>query len=503
MKAAPAPQQLLTFGQCLKQLLTKRKLSASALSRMMEQKSRNGIFRILDDTSGPAAQTAFYDSLIASDCLSLTQEEKEALSRSLEVSRVGVTSYRSNQAMHRLLGDVDIKPQPDEPFRLDRSGDGSQTTFEEAMQRLARENRSVSFVITGCCYRSIFKTIADAFSPEQNCKVSILHYMYTGGDDIIHFISAIQPVFYSPDYEGYCVRENTLNAEREQVYRANALIAHCVGKKGEQTSYLVTLIDPRRMLLINPCNEKSVALLERMMFEDRPRMYKLKAAFALDYTPGDYLTYTEAFRKLESGRAIYDIKLDVPIGYIHPDLLLSSVRKGFSKQDFGEGDALEELIGKFYDIHLRRYENFMNKRRVTHTIFSREAMLRFAQTGMQSDHFFAMAPYEKQERVQILTHLRNEHIENPYFNLYFFKPEYHPPRTEICLYEGKGTLLTKADTDFNLSGSHAETLVTQSEFCQKYKEFFIKDLLASKVLSTEETTAVFDELIEAAKSGEA
>ena len=202
MKAAPAPQQLLTFGQCLKQLLTKRKLSASALSRMMEQKSRNGIFRILDDTSGPAAQTAFYDSLITSDCLSLTQEEKKALSRSLEVSRVGVTSYRSNQAMHRLLGDVDIKPQPDEPFRLDRSGDGSRTTFEEAMQRLARENRSVSFVITGCCYRSIFKTIADAFSPEQNCKVSILHYMYTGGDDIIHFISAIQPVVYPPDYEG-------------------------------------------------------------------------------------------------------------------------------------------------------------------------------------------------------------------------------------------------------------------------------------------------------------
>ena len=32
MKAAPVPQPLLTFGQCLKQLLTKRKLSASAYS---------------------------------------------------------------------------------------------------------------------------------------------------------------------------------------------------------------------------------------------------------------------------------------------------------------------------------------------------------------------------------------------------------------------------------------------------------------------------------------
>ena len=37
MKAAPAAQPLLTFGQCLKQILKMRKLSASALSRMMEQ----------------------------------------------------------------------------------------------------------------------------------------------------------------------------------------------------------------------------------------------------------------------------------------------------------------------------------------------------------------------------------------------------------------------------------------------------------------------------------
>ena len=43
MKAAPTVQPLLTFGQCLKNILGARKLSASALSRMMEQKSRNSM----------------------------------------------------------------------------------------------------------------------------------------------------------------------------------------------------------------------------------------------------------------------------------------------------------------------------------------------------------------------------------------------------------------------------------------------------------------------------
>ena len=143
----------------------------------------------------------------------------------------------------------------------------------------------------------------------------------------------------------------------------------------------------------------------------------------------------------------------------------------------------------------------MTKRRATHTIFSSEAINGVCQDGVQSDHFFTV-PDERRSAFRFL-HLRDQHCQNPYFNLYFFKPEYHPPRTEICLYEGKGTMLTKADTDFNLNGSHTETLVSQSEFCQKFKEFFVKDLLDSKVLSAEETTDVFDELIEAAKSSEA
>lgn len=109
MKAAPTVQPLLTFGQCLKNILGARKLPASALSRMMEQKSRNSMFRILDDTGGPAVQAAFFESLKASDCLHLTEQEERELERALEVSRFGVAGYMTNQAMHRLLGDVDLQ----------------------------------------------------------------------------------------------------------------------------------------------------------------------------------------------------------------------------------------------------------------------------------------------------------------------------------------------------------------------------------------------------------
>lgn len=40
-------------------------------------------------------------------------------------------------------------------------------------------------------------------------------------------------------------------------------------------------------------------------------------------------------------------------------------------------------------------------------------------------------------------------------------------------------------------GMHAEALITQPEFSRKYKEFFLKDLLESKVLSAQRDVGRF------------
>lgn len=499
MKAAPAAQPLLTFGQCLKQILNTRGLSASALSRMMEQKSRNSMFRILDDTGGPAVQAAFFESLKESGCLHLTRQEERALENALEVSRVGAAGYVTNQAMHRLLGDVDLQTGADEPFRVDRSLDGSVTTLRESMDRLAKGQKRVHFVITGCCYRSIFEHIAAAFA-QSSCEMSIEHYLYTGGDEIISCVSAIQPVLYLPAYEGYCIDENMFNAQREQVYRCNTIAAHCEDEQGSKQVYMVLMIDPRRMISIGLSDERNIAILERMMREDRPKMHPIKSSFSLNHSPGDYLAYTKSFCKLEHGRSIYDIKLDIPINFIAPEVLVGPARDGFASCGFAQGEALEAMIRQFYDVHQKRFDNYFQKRRPTHTIFSKPAMMEFAKTGRESDHFFAIRPFTPAERVEILQHLKRQQEENPYFFLYFFKPGYRPPRTEICLYEGVGTMITMADTDYDFSGAHAEAMITQTEFSRKYKEFFLKDLLESKVLSPSETLETFDELIETAKN---
>ena len=39
------------------------------------------------------------------------------------------------------------------------------------------------------------------------------------------------------------------------------------------------------------------------------------------------------------------------------------------------------MIGQFYKVHQKRFDNYFQKRRPTHAIFSRQAMEQFAQTA--------------------------------------------------------------------------------------------------------------------------
>ena len=61
--------------------------------------------------------------------------------------------------------------------------------------------------------------------------------------------------------------------------------------------------------------------------------------------------------------------------------------------------------------------------------------------------------------------------------------------------------MSKPDTNYDLAGDHAEALITQPEFCRKYKEFFTQDLLANQVRSDAETLELLERLERIALEG--
>ncbi|MGN0774439.1 MAG: hypothetical protein ACI4MP_11700 [Candidatus Ventricola sp.] len=480
------------FGPCLREILKEKKVSASELARMMNYKSRNSIFRILCGKGGHGTRQAFCARLMREDPLSLDDAQRERLERALEISRVGMKAYLDNQAMRELLMDGRTHPAQG-TVRVDAADYYPQDPdFSKAVEGIDRAKK-VYLTILGCCDRAIFGALRERICcVDAHCEVRIVHLLYTGPEEIVRNIAAIQPLLYCDFYNAYCMEPGIFSRERECVYRSNCIYAHVQDEHGDWYDRRLMLIDKgvfvpmRRMAAVE--HDPIKALFD----QDLARTPPLKTRLGMGTAVGDYLAYTEGCRRLEQNRAVYTIKLDVPVSFVHPDILAACIREDLPQ----EASAMADLE----HIHRQRFENFMTKKKVNHTIFSREAMERFARTGRQSDHFFALRSYTPGERVRILQNLREQETGNPYFHVHFFTDDFEPPASEVALYEGMGTLMAKPYTDYDLSGEHAEAIIAQEEFCARYKEFFLHDLLERHVISREETLAVLDDLIEMAKS---
>ncbi|MBE5798974.1 MAG: hypothetical protein E7321_03370 [Clostridiales bacterium] len=491
----PVIMPVQEFSQCLKQILAGRKISASELARMMAYKSRNSIFRILDEKGGHSARQAFYDRLTGEDPLDLSEQERQALGQALEVSRVGEHVFMSNRAMRELLMSAGMETEG-KRVRIDAFNRPEDPGFHMGLAEMAR-NRKAYIAITGCCDRAIFNALRERiYKTDVTCDVKVTHLIYTGEEEIVNNISAIQPLLYCDFYTAYCVEPGVFGREREALYRQNCIHVQTLDQDGTWYWQSFALADKGVFIPLGRKTQAPQDCFSRYFAEDLKRMPLLKAEFSGKNGLENYLSYTESCRKLEMNRAIYTIKLDVPFPCIHPDILLPCVQEDFWNM---AGEKAAEVKAAFRQIHLERWENIFEKKKSTHIICSQEAMARFARSGRLSDHVFVIRTYTPRERVQILMHLRAQARENPNFSLYFFKAGFEPMLTEIGLYEGEGTLINKPYTHYDLAGDHAEAIIAQKEFCQRYKEFFIKDLLERSVISQEETLAYMDALIEMAQ----
>lgn len=484
------------FGACVKELLKDRGISASELARMMAYKSRNSIFRILDEAGGHSARQAFYDRLLGEDPLKLTEEEKNALAQALEVSRVGQHAFLSNHAMRELL--MDAGTNEDGPrVRVDAFYTPEDPEFKQALAEIAR--CKVAYVtITGCCDRRIFSALRDQiYKADVSCDVRVAHILYTGEEEIVRNISAIQPLLYCDCYRVYCLEPGAFSPEREAMFRHGCIYALVQDEQGNWFRHTLLLVDKGVFAAMQKIKSRKNDRYSRYFAEDIRRMPLLKAELPGGGSVESYLEYTRICRKLEQGRATYIIKLDPSMNFIHPDILLPCVKDEFWQM---AGDQAESIKAEFWQIHMDRWENVFGKKKESRYIFSQTAMRRFALTGKLSDHFFAIRTYTPQERAAILKNLRDQAQKNTGFHVYFFRENFEPTLTEIGLYEGVGTLMTKPYTNYDLESDHTEAIVTQKEFCERYKAFYMNDLLERHVISDAETMALLDELIEVAKN---
>ena len=213
-----------------------------------------------------------------------------------------------------------------------------------------------------------------------------------------------------------------------------------------------------------------------------------------------YIAFTDEYRKLEQNRAIYTIKPDFPINCVPVDILAPMVIDTYYSNFSQKNEEADEQIQRLYEIHDARCSGIYNRKKPANFVLSPKAMMDFAKTGQRSDHFFLGRPYTVEERVRVLTLLRDQTRDNPNFSIWMRKDEDIVDDKEVTVYDGYGVAMVKADTSWCLEQDHQEVMLESRMLANHLKSYYLSDVLGMAVMTKEESIAVLDEIIEAAKN---
>lgn len=490
-------KQYERFAEHMTRLLEEKGISTTELARAVGFKSRNSLYRILNDQTSSDVEQSFFNDLKASGCLTLTPCEWARLENSLEISRLGVDNYISHRAIRMLLS----APPPETGMFNCFMRDGNAGVQQKPLYGVLKEmTRSASMEVTiyNCCNAGFIRTLANELrAAVKRCRMRVTHFFFAGKGEVVRNMMATQAILYEDWYNAYMMAPGSCSQETEALLRTNTVLFHLRDAQGNESFEQMVMLDRQNIMCSRMVDNQLLHMMDDVIKSSMPQMHPVKSDFRdKAHDAKDYLRYTDQYRQLEHNCAIMSLKPDVPINYIHPDILLSPVLDGFAQSNMTEEQEMHQLVSALYSIQLKRFNNFFKKKKVTHTIFSAKAMERFVRTGKQSDHFFAIRPYTPAERKAILVHLRDQAANNPYFWVYFLKNEENEMQAEITLYEGKGVMFMQADTSYDLDQGHNEAFVDHPELNETFKDFFMKDMLTSHVLSYQDTMTLLDHYIQ-------
>jgi len=484
------------FGSCLSMLFARHKLTAASVSRMMGHKSPTTLRRILNEQANSESMIKFLEEFRAARLIELTAEENSELEQALEISISGLSVFLAKRALSRLLHPAAADSPHLEILR--HGSEENRTISAEQFFAELHDAQRLDFLIINSVPAQFFDAFARFLNKSDQSAIGIEHYFFLNDDlsRTVRFIDSIFPALKFPCYTPYAVAQ-TLSDGIPSPLLSGSILACRAESAGGTREYQLGSSAPGDGHLV--CTASGIYDFWKGMLAPG-NIHRLPVKLSSGVS-GDglnsYLKMAEAYLGLEENQTIYMLKPGLCLSLIAPDILDGPMRDGMHQTSFRDDPALDDFLRQLTEIHTRRFHNIYHKKRVTHVVLSYETMKKFAQTGRLPDHFFGMRPFTVSERHQILAHCRDQARSNPYFNIYFLKNDGERIEREAACYESKGVLIHDSCTDYNLTGKHADALITLEAFTALLARYFRETLLPSRTHSVGASISLLSSLIDA------
>lgn len=467
----------------VRQLIRTRKLTLNEFCQILGYKSQTSLIRIMQGTANQKSMIAFADKLRSCPRLALNRQEMSLLDDLIELHEQGNDDFEAMLTLRKLLRGVPAMAYTPVSLSL---VDGS---FFSLIARYSAISLN-RILILNCENVAVFHDLALLTSQHQ---VPIEHCSFFGSSfqHIVRTLHAYMPILYQPGYTGYSwIVPDAPGSAPRGLITTDLIVCEYLDAQS------LPVID---VIVFHKRSEGRLITLPTSLDFIRHLLPPVETMTPIRLDTGvfgsDMKVYNQYCAALERDHAVYRIKPDIGAEQIPVHLLRRAVGDMAPPELF---DSLEPLAQIFSE----RQQNILAKEDAQYHIMKKSALLRFAKTGKTSDHLWCCRAFTPAERSEILHFLRDQLLAKPTFHLYFLKDDDALLDNEVILYEGKGLSMIKAGTNYDLSQSHAEILITQPQFLEAYKRFYLNSTLRYHVESAQYSMEYLNKLIAMCENSE-
>lgn len=462
----------------IRSFMQEHKLTEKKMAALIGLRGPVGLRQLAAGKGGGAAAVEFEQAMLRS--FVLTAPERDELRRCVMAAAGGEAEViRTREMWAYLRGEMLQKGS----FHLEMPSTGAVTTLRE---RYARA-KNLRITLLNTPYSTIYPELEWLM---KECDAHIDHYVTADDDDArtIRLTSDVRrPIMY-PNYECYVRVEEKNEQCCYGLARADLMI--CAWEDGDGKLWrdlIVFTAQDRARLMARP----GVAGLMNAIGIEKEKYIRIKCSYHGAGSLDDYVHMVETYAEMERDSTIYALKPDLCVASVPPDTLRDAALAGGMMSMSDETAPAIEALTRLFE---QRYANLEQKRKRTWLFVKRDAMERFARTGVMSSHFWGLRPFTPEERRRILAEQLRLMRVNSGYRLFFLRDDSGIRDIDLCCCERFGALISSGYTDYDFDKGYTEIQLGHKKFMRLFEDF-AQDKLVAQCSGEQETRAIIKNLI--------